>query len=247
MTLQMVDPPQVRIAVIDGVDSSLAGLTQLLSDQPGWRVVYSARSAYYVVDVIRRGLPEVAIISESAQGSGLRLVRRILQAAASTAVLVRLDRPGPEATEEYLRAGARGCMEVAVADAELVRAVRRAVAGGFGLSPAVLDELIPHLLAASAPDATPPDEGGATPNLSYRERQVYFLLGKGRSLKEIARALNVSHKTVSFHLQRLRQKLGLRTTAQLARHATERFLLDDVSRRDAASREDVDPDAKADP
>ena len=244
----MVDPPQVRIAVIDGVESSLAALKRLIADQPRWQVVYSATTATGSVDTLLRRRPDVVIVSESALGSGLSLVRRLCRFAASPAVLVRLGNVEPEATEEYLRAGAHGCVNEGVADAELLRAVRRALAHGFGLSPAVEDELIPHLLAASAPDLTLP-EGWPSPSelLSPRERQIYLLLGKGRTIKEIARAINRSSQTVAFHLRKLRQKFGVRTNAQLARHATTQFLLDAPASPDSGPPGDVDPDAESPP
>jgi DNA-binding NarL/FixJ family response regulator len=50
---------------------------------------------------------------------------------------------------------------------------------------------------------------------------VLQLLGKGRSVKEIAAFLKLSSKTVSTYRTRLLEKLGLKTTADLIRYAVE--------------------------
>jgi DNA-binding CsgD family transcriptional regulator len=46
------------------------------------------------------------------------------------------------------------------------------------------------------------------------------LIAKGRSEKEIAFLLHISIKTVGFHRENLKRKLGLRSTAQLTSAAT---------------------------
>lgn len=221
----MTDPPLVRFVVIEGSENSGAALKALLVRQIGWSVVYLASEVSSAIEAIRRDSPEVAIVGDAAPGSGPRLVRRICETSAAKAVGVRLGDTGPDATEEYLRAGARGCVDEKASDAELLRALRRVIAGGIGLSPAIEDALVAHLLAASSLDARLPEEE-ASPDLtlSHRERQVYALIGKGRTTKEIAQSLKLSPQTVAYYRYHLKHKLGLRSSAQLTRHATLHFL-----------------------
>jgi DNA-binding NarL/FixJ family response regulator len=55
--------------------------------------------------------------------------------------------------------------------------------------------------------------------LSSREREVLQLISEGRSSKEMADILGISVKTVSFHRENIKRKLGVRTTAELTRNA----------------------------
>jgi len=55
--------------------------------------------------------------------------------------------------------------------------------------------------------------------LSAREREVLDLIAEGRSSKEIAGILGISVKTVSFHRENIKRKLGVRTIAGLTRNA----------------------------
>ena len=60
--------------------------------------------------------------------------------------------------------------------------------------------------------------------LSDRERQVFHLIVDGKNIKEIARKLAISDKTVSTHKFNLLNKLGLKSVADLVRYAIEEKL-----------------------
>ena len=55
--------------------------------------------------------------------------------------------------------------------------------------------------------------------LTPRQREVLQLLAEGRSMKEAAAVLGISRKTVEFHKYRVMERLGVRTSAELVRHA----------------------------
>lgn len=57
------------------------------------------------------------------------------------------------------------------------------------------------------------------PKFTRREREVYELLGLGRRNRHIARALDISVKTVETHKEHLKRKLDLSSTADLMEHA----------------------------
>ncbi|MBV8728214.1 MAG: response regulator transcription factor, partial [Acidobacteriia bacterium] len=54
-----------------------------------------------------------------------------------------------------------------------------------------------------------------------RQREVLQLVAEGKSMKEIARILDISVRTVEFHKNGIMQELGFRTTAELTRYAIE--------------------------
>ncbi|HEV7280512.1 MAG TPA: LuxR C-terminal-related transcriptional regulator [Pirellulaceae bacterium] len=103
-------------------------------------------------------------------------------------------------------------------DESLVLAIRRVVAAGFTLSPSPEAALEAASQRAAA-------HRRALENLSPREREVYRLIGQGRNTKQIAVALAIGAKTVEYHRQNVREKLGLRSGADVTRHATTYHLL----------------------
>jgi DNA-binding NarL/FixJ family response regulator len=70
-----------------------------------------------------------------------------------------------------------------------------------------------------------PASAAASLRLTARERQILQLTAEGKSRKEVAFALEISEKTVAFHKNNLKRKLGLRSTAQLTRYALDEGLI----------------------
>jgi DNA-binding NarL/FixJ family response regulator len=62
-------------------------------------------------------------------------------------------------------------------------------------------------------------QGETAKALSTRERQVLALVALGRTTKEIARALDLSPRTVETYRKRLMDKLGLNCLADVVRYA----------------------------
>jgi DNA-binding NarL/FixJ family response regulator len=58
-------------------------------------------------------------------------------------------------------------------------------------------------------------------SLSQREREVFFLIAKGRTTKEIARRLDVSTKTVETHRASIYAKLDVSSPVAIARYAAQ--------------------------
>ena len=74
------------------------------------------------------------------------------------------------------------------------------------------------------PQDPPPDQPPATgapllPRLSPRERELITLVAQGRTDAQIAAQLYITVRTVSSHLDRIRDKTGCRRRADITRLA----------------------------
>jgi DNA-binding CsgD family transcriptional regulator len=79
-----------------------------------------------------------------------------------------------------------------------------------------------HTAHPAAPDVVPdavPDMGPAAARLSARERELVGLVARGRTDAQIAEQMFISVRTVSSHLDRIRNKTGCRRRADLTRLA----------------------------
>jgi DNA-binding CsgD family transcriptional regulator len=90
-----------------------------------------------------------------------------------------------------------------------VPAWERAWAAGAALS---TEDAISLALATAG---TPRGEPGSS-RLSPRERQVSQLIAQGLTNREISRALTISEKTVSSHIDHIMTKLDLRSRTRIA-------------------------------
>ena len=119
-----------------------------------------------------------------------------------------------------LEAGASGFVLKHAAPAELVSAIRAALAGGTYLTPQLAGEVFASM--RQRPDGSPDPVVSLTP----RQREILQLVAEGRSAKEIAASLSISPRTVEFHKYQLMEALDLHTTADLIHFAIKHGLVE---------------------
>jgi len=150
--------------------------------------------------------------------SGLDVLKELKSARPGLPLLVLSMHPEDQFAKRCLKAGASGYLNKDIAADELVRAVKKAVAGGKYVSRSLAEKL--------AVDLETHVQGQPHEALSNREFQVMRMISAGRTVSEIARELSLSVKTVSTYRARIMIKMNMRTNAELTRYAVENELLD---------------------
>jgi DNA-binding NarL/FixJ family response regulator len=117
-----------------------------------------------------------------------------------------------------LEAGASGFVLKHSASVELIAALRAALAGKTYLTPQLAGEVLEGMRQG------PEKLDDPIVSLTPRQREILQLLSEGRSAKEIASTLSISPRTVEFHKYELRQRLSLRTSAELIHFAIKHGL-----------------------
>ena len=123
----------------------------------------------------------------------------------------------PAYVEAALAAGASGYVLKSAAREELLLAIRTVLDGNIYLTPG--------LVGQNANEFRDPSRAAASLHLSPREREVLQLIAEGKAAKEIAYVLNISPKTVAFHRENIKSKLGTHSTAELTKYAIEQGLV----------------------
>jgi DNA-binding NarL/FixJ family response regulator len=116
--------------------------------------------------------------------------------------------------ERALRAGASGYIMKENATEEVLRAVRKVLAGELYFSERVAAAVVQRTLREK-PRAS--DLG--LERLSDRELQVFQLLGASYSTREIAEQFHLSRKTIETHCEKIKHKLTLHNAAELKQFA----------------------------
>jgi DNA-binding CsgD family transcriptional regulator len=81
------------------------------------------------------------------------------------------------------------------------------------------------LLLSAKPTSSDTESPPGIPQLSAREQELVALVGQGRTDAQIASQLHISIRTVSSHLDRIRDKTGCRRRADLTRLALQAGLV----------------------
>jgi two-component system nitrate/nitrite response regulator NarL len=119
-----------------------------------------------------------------------------------------------DATESYslLQMGAKGLLSYTEAREQLPRALPLVATGGFWVPRSVLSGFVDSILASSHNRRLKMD---AAADLSRREQEVLNALLENLANKEIGAKLNISERTVKFHVSNLLNKFGVRRRADL--------------------------------
>lgn len=150
--------------------------------------------------------------------SGLDLIRDVRTGKPDLPVLVVSAYSEKDYAIRALKLGAAGYVSKQSASDVLVSAVRRILAGGRYVSPA-LAELLAGSVSGRAQEAS-------HEALSNRELEVLKLIASGRILKEIAADLALSEKTVATYRARIAEKMDLPTNVDLTRYAMRHGLVE---------------------
>lgn len=148
--------------------------------------------------------------------NGIEATRQIKKHFPDVKVLILSMHPDDEYVLEALRAGASGYMLKQAAHEELFTAIRAVYRNDVFLSPSVSKKVVETYIQSNKSVIM---ESSVLDKLTQREREVLQLIAEGKSSKEISSLLFISPNTVETHKAHLKEKLGLRKTADLIRYA----------------------------
>jgi DNA-binding NarL/FixJ family response regulator len=196
------------------------GIRCLLEMERDFKVVGEAEDGLKAVDLVRRLKPRVLIVAAEMRGlNGLEVTRRVRQQSA-TAVLVLSMYSNEAYVIQALRNGASAYVMKQAKPPELVRAIRRVVAGHRYLSEPLSEQPMETWLRRAKSPA--PD---SYERLSHRERQVLRFVFEGFTSGRIAAFMSISRRTAESYRASIMRKLHFRNLADLIRYVLAREIL----------------------
>jgi DNA-binding NarL/FixJ family response regulator len=206
----------LRILLVDDHDIVRRGLKELLEEHPGWTVCAEAGNGREAVELAIQHRPHIAVVDLSMpELNGLEATRRIREALPDTEVLVFTMHDSEELVRNALNAGARGYLLKSDAARQLVPALETLAQRKPFFAGRASEVLLSGFLDRGR-EQTPVPPGEP---LTSREREVVQLLAEGNSNKDIAKALDLSVKTVETHRAAVMRKLDLHSVADIVRYA----------------------------
>ena len=209
----------VKILLVDDQELIRAGLKQLLQAGLGKITIGEAATAPEALSHVQQQPWDLAITDITlAGGSGLDLLTEFRKLCPGMPVLVLSVLSEDEIAVRVLKAGAAGFVHKETSGEELVKAVKKVLAGGKYISPSLAEKLAMQITNPLADD---PHK-----KLSDREYLVLTMLSSGKTLTQIARILSLSIKTISTYRSRVLQKMRLANNAELTRYALKHGLVE---------------------
>lgn len=207
---------RARILLADDHSFTLEGVRTVL--EPHHEIVGTVADGRALLEAALRLKPELIVLDITMPLlNGIDAAVQIKKSLPETKLLFVTMHVNPAYLEAALDAGGTGYVLKSAAGRELLEAVDSVLEGRIYITPSLSGEYLERF--------RDPTRAAATLRLSTREREVLQLIAEGRAAKEIAFRLNISVRTAEFHRDNIKKKLGLRTTAELTKHAIEQKLI----------------------
>ena len=202
----------MRILIADDHPIVASGCRTVLADETDI-IILEAPDAETAERVFVAERPDICLIDINLPTvSGFELARRVLAHDAGARIIIFSMNDDPVFVGRAIEVGAKGFVSKTGDPQDLVDAIREVGKGGVYLPPA----LARSMAFAGQAVATNP-----LSKLNSREMEILRLLSAGKSLSEIAWLVHSPYKTVANTSSIIRQKLGVRTSAELVRLAIE--------------------------
>jgi DNA-binding NarL/FixJ family response regulator len=191
---------RIRIGIADDHPVVRDGLVAMLETQPDFEISGEAGTGQDALALVATSDPDVLLLDLEMPGlDGVHVLQRLRENGARTRIIIFTVFDTDERIIAAVEAGAAGYLLKGSPRAQVFDAVRQVAAGGSLLAPvatsAVLRRVRGELEQAQSPALTP------------REHNVLSYLARGRSNKQIASTLNISERTVKFHVSSIITKL----------------------------------------
>ncbi|MGV9385226.1 response regulator [Nonomuraea sp. NPDC003707] len=214
----------IRVLLVDDQPLLRSGFRALLDLEDDIEVVAEAADGKEGLDLVRRHLPDVALIDvRMPVVDGIEATRRIAAdpALAGVHVVILTNYGLDEYVFNALRAGAAGFLVKDIVPEDFLHAVRVAARGDALLAPSITRKLINRYVTQPLHAAT----GTGLKELTGREREAVALVAQGLSNDQVADRMAISSLTAKTHINRAMAKLNARDRAQLVVFAYESGLV----------------------
>jgi DNA-binding NarL/FixJ family response regulator len=198
----------IHIMLVDDHPLVRDGLRARLEAVPHFRVVAEADSGFDALALAGRARVDLVLMDITMRdGSGIEATARLHASHPDIAVLILSMHDKLEYVTQAMQAGARGYVLKDAPGKDIVLAIDTVMAGGIYYSAALARQL-----------ARPAAQDN---QLTSREQEVLRHIANGESNKQIARALDLSVRTVETHRLNIKRKLGIEGQAELIKFAVQ--------------------------
>ena len=206
-----------RVFLVDDHTMFREGLRQLIDRESNLMVCGDAPDAAEAMAGIRSTKPDVVIVDISlAGGSGIDLIKDIKAEFEDIPVLVVSMHDESLYAERALRAGAMGYVMKHEPGKTVKAAIQKVLAGDLYLSEKMASSVIHRFMRGEPEQPRSPIQ-----SLSDRELEVFRMLGQGKGVRQISEELDVTIPTVNSFRNRIKDKLGLKSSTEVMLHAIQ--------------------------
>ncbi len=212
-----------KILIADDHEIFRKGIKQILLDMPDRYDIEEASNGQEVLKKIRKNDFDMVLLDISMPGiNGIDTLKQLKNYRPDMNALILSMYPEEQFAVRALKAGAAGYLTKASKHDELVTAMNKVLLGEKYISSSVANRLAIYI---SSDEKIAPHEA-----LSSREYEVMCMTASGKRVKQIAKELSLSDKTVSTYRSRILNKLKMNNIAQLIQYAINNRIIEQLNK-----------------
>ena len=206
---------KIRIVIVEDHRMFREQLAHLINKAPDLMVIGEADNIREGFALIQEMRPNIAIVDITLKGSsGIELLKDLRAHGIEVPVLILSMHDESLYAERALRAGARGYVTKHEASENVMVAIREVLNGEVYLNPRFMSKMMSNIISGRSSSANPVDR------LADRELEVFELIGRGLTTREIGAKLGLGVTTVDTYRTRIKEKLNLENAARLRAEAS---------------------------
>jgi DNA-binding NarL/FixJ family response regulator len=207
--------PRKQVYLVDDHPIVRQGLIKLIEQESALEVCGESGSVTEALAELKQLSPDVILVDISLEDSnGLELIKMVDDLGMQIPMLVLSMHDESLYAEHALRAGASGYVMKQAASNTLILAIEKVLEGEIYVSKSMSNQMLKMAFRSGGEDTRT-----GTESLSLRELEVFELIGRGNSTREIAEQLNLSVKTIETYRAHIKDKLQLRSGTELMQRA----------------------------
>jgi DNA-binding NarL/FixJ family response regulator len=215
-----VSTERIRVLLVDDHALVRAGIRALIEMIEAVDVVGEAGNGADALRSIERLDPHIVLLDITMPDmNGLDVLQRITASFAGVRVIILTMHEAREYAVQALHFGAAGFIPKSAAAAELKDAIEMVMQGKTYVSAQTPQQTAARVVLNDDKQRELLDR------LTPRQREILVRIAEGQSTKEIARALDISVKTVESHRSQLTERLSIHDVAGLVRFAIKAGLI----------------------
>lgn len=215
----------IQLLVVDDHPLFRRGLIALLSQDDRFEIVGEAGDVGEALRVLAKTQPDLLLLDNHLPGvKGVDAIASLKSERPNLRILMLTVSEDEEDLSKALQSGADGYLLKTSESDQLCDALVKVHEGHSVISPSMLNKLVSTM---RLPANSTADAAGimslskvaaiqSLDKLSPREKDIFLLIAKSLSNKQIARDLDIAETTVKIHIQHIFKKLDLISRVQIA-------------------------------
>ena len=202
---------ELSVAFVDDHPAMLAGMSTVFAEFSGSHISAVGASAQDIIDIAVKHKPDIIIADLCMPGNVYDAIALVSKISSKTKVIVFTASIAVDTALRALDADASAYVLKGAKTQDLLKAVRSVQAGELYITEGFANQVV-----AALSGGAPSGDDASSIKLNFREEQIVKRLLHGKTNKEIADELCLSHKTVKYYMTVLMQKLQVRNRVEMA-------------------------------